>query len=213
MGEALTLQLSGTRGNLDIHSIYAPTGNQRYPGMSLFARLVEVRTKISYLVRPSSSVLTLIGGDFNYVTRIEDRFSMSSASWSRVDDSRDEGHWNEVMGSNKDLHELHQPMATHEDAHVRSRLDRIYISQHLSNQLDVSLGCAPLEWDRTLSNHRPVIFFRRKGMPKTPRAGSLPTGPIKLNSWPSKVYLAYEELLRNKAWGNPCSAYSFSSVP
>ena len=49
---------------------------------------------------------------------------------------------------------------THENAVVRSRLDRAYWNAPLAEQLDRVLTCAALEWVPHLSAHRPVAVSR-----------------------------------------------------
>ena len=129
--------------------------------------------------------------------------SFPSASWSHVNDNRDENHWQENLAQGRSLHEIYQPMATHSDAHARSRLDRDYTSQHTADQLDTTLGCAPLEWVPNLSAHRPLLFFRKAGEPRAYRSGPLPMGPLKRNCWTAKVNLLYGELLESHGRGEP----------
>eukprot|EP00959_Pyramimonas_sp_CCMP1952_P129657 2711478-Pyramimonas_sp.AAC.1 len=50
---------------------------------------------------------------------------------------------------------------THDNAAARSRLDRVYWNQSVSEQLDRHIFCAPLEWVPHLSAHKAVAFGRR----------------------------------------------------
>ncbi len=204
IGEAATLQLHGLEGNLDIHAVYFPTGNQgagAQQGDSLFQRRCHIRSFLERQVRPNHSAHTLIGGDFNYVVVKEDRWSNIGADWSKVDDEREEDDWNNKLGEQRHIHELYQPHATHSSSHARSRLDRIYSNHSAAEQLDTTLGCAALDWDPTLSHHRPVVFFRKAGAVKPPRTGPLPDGPLRKMSWSRRVYLEFQD--RMAAQGHP----------
>ena len=195
------LRLSGPAGNLDIFSVYFPTGNQATshddePRSSLFQQRCQLRQQISEHLQPHYSALSLIGGDFNYVVEKTDRWTVANADWSHHDDEPDEKHFQLWLGREHGLCELHQPHATHASALARSRLDRVYSSHSLSKQLDSSMGCAALDWNNSLSNHRPVIFFRHR-CSKRPSShpGPLPSDIIKKLCWPRKVALDFHEKL------------------
>ena len=159
-GEAGILRLSGSKGQLDLCAAYFPTGNQRSEGNSLVDLRSALRRKIHGAVRPQQITLTIMGADFNYVTDRDDRWSKNTARWSSTSDHRDELDWGNLFGGREGiLNELYQPHGTHDSAGARSRLDRVYVSSGIAEQLDAQLGCATLDWCKDLSNHRPLIFF------------------------------------------------------
>ena len=66
---------------------------------------------------PPQNVLTIVGGDFNYVADKTDRWSKVSADWSHSPDHKEEGDWNKLFGGgDRCLHELFQPHGTHDNA-------------------------------------------------------------------------------------------------
>ena len=204
-GEAAVLRLSGPSGDLDLFVSYFPTGNQRNEDSSLSDLRFSLRAKLAEMVRPPSQALSLIAGDFNYVVSPEDRWTKSSAANSRVDDRSEQSHWESLLEGNLGLHELFQPMATHDNSASRSRIDRVYSNGHVVDQLDFQQGIAALEWCPKLSNHRPVIFFKRKSVQKPHRSGPIPLGPIKQANWAHRVRSDYGSRL--EAFGPDSSAF------
>ena len=161
-GEVGCLRLFGEEGDLDIYSIYLPTGNQAVEGASLSSLRDHVRTHIGSTLRPYNQALSILGGDFNYVTDPEDRYSKETMSWSGGKDEKDQKDWVDKVEERHRVHEIYQPMATHSSGRARSRLDRVYSNHHVGDQLDARYGCACLDWAPHLSHHRPVTFFRFK---------------------------------------------------
>ena len=202
-GTAAIMRLQGKEGNLDIAPIYLPTGNQGETEggrRSLLSLRSEIRTKIARHIRSRHAALTILGGDFNYVTEREDRMSKATAEWSKAADDKEEEDFTKKLGKRKQLHEIYQPHATHSCAKARSRIDRVYTTQCVSEQLDTKLGCAALDWDNELSAHRPVYFFKtRKSAVKAPRTGPLPQGPLSGLNWHKRVTCKYLELLKEYA--------------
>ena len=93
------------------------------------------------------------------------------------------------------MHICSQEHATHRNGLAQSRLDRIYVTQHISGQLDAGIGCSALDWDRSLSDHRPLTFFRkRRSGPRPFGSGGLPLGPMKALSWPDRVRASFLQL-------------------
>ena len=195
-GEAAVLQLAGPNGQLDICSIYFPTGNQARGGNSLLQLRSALRMKIAQILRPASLALSLVGGDFNYVTDKVDRWSKSGSDWSSMPDHREETDWASVLEASGQLHELYQPHGTHDNVNARSRLDRVYSSAGVADQLDCHLGCAPLEWCKSLSDHRPVLFFRHASGNAQIGKNTVPEGPVNHSSWPRRVALEFGEQMR-----------------
>ena len=194
-GEAGILRLKGPNGNLDLASCYFPTGNEAEEA-SLPLLRIALQQKVFDSIRDQKSVLTLLGGDFNYVTTNEDRWSKEAGKWSGDKDHRETEHFGKKGTEDKHLMEVHQPHATHDSSIARSRLDRLYTSQHACDQFDMDLGCATGEWNKKLSNHRPLVFFRRRRQKEKTQKGeraSLPTGPMHHPDWVRHVHTAYRD--------------------
>ena len=167
-GRAGVLRLDGPVGSLDLVVAYFPTGsgqatftdNAGDARLNAAAERARLRIKIQAALRPAESCLSVVAGDFNWVADDSDRISMSSASESGARDRGEEQHWRRITTPFR-LHELHQSEMTHCSSLARSRLDRVYWNQDLSEQLDRQLFCAVLPWQTGLSNHRAVIAGRR----------------------------------------------------
>ena len=128
-----------------------------------------------------------------------DRWSKHAASWSNMADHKEQTDWETLFeGQMGKLSELYQPHGTHDNAGARSRLDRIYTSSGVADQLDAQLGCAALDWCKHLSDHRPIIFFRRVGRLKGPANPTFLEGPIKHPSWPKRDALEFKEQLQEQ---------------
>ena len=166
------------------------------PRDSLFDQRCRLRSRISQFCRSADTALTILGGDFNYVTEKEGRWTKHSAEWSGEQDVKEEFDWELKIGKTFHMCEMHRPHATHDCAMARSRLDRVYTSQHCCDQLDFALGCAALGWDPKLSADRPVVFFKKRNKPRPPESGALPDEPLKCLSWPRRVVLAFQEKIR-----------------
>ncbi len=205
-GEAAVLQLQGANGNLDLYTLYLPTGNAACSAeekTSLLAMRNNIRKKMAERIKAPHQALSILGGDFNYVTQEFDRWTLAKGDWSSTDNSSDQKDFLEKMGPQTGMHELHQEHATHRSGLAQSRLDRIYINQHESEQLDTSLGCATLEWDFELSHHRPVIFFRKSRKKGTDDdLKPLPCGPIKETRWPDRVRDSLTQKILEDGGGN-----------
>ena len=197
-GEAAVLQLQGAEGNLDLFSIYMPTGNAGSSSQdkaSLLSQRHSIRQKMANCLKSPVGALSIIGGDFNYVAGDKDRWTLAKGDWSNTDNAADQKDFLAKMGPQSGMHELHQEHATHRSGIAQSRIDRIYLNQHCSEQLDSALGCAALEWDTELSDHRPIIFFRRRRKKESDeRIGPLPIGPMQNPRWPERVRALFHQL-------------------
>ena len=140
---------------------YFPTGKSGDLENSLKLQREELRSGVARCIYDSDSVLTIIAGDFNWVSSPEDRCTKASGDESGGRDQVEEADWDTKVLKGKGAHELWQPMATHDSALARSRLDRVYATQHVIDQVDSQLACFALEWCPTLSNHRPVAFSKK----------------------------------------------------
>eukprot|EP00959_Pyramimonas_sp_CCMP1952_P166240 3474441-Pyramimonas_sp.AAC.1 len=87
-----------------------------------------------------------MGGDFNWAPAAVGRRSCSDAGASGHRNHREESHFNAVLRHPFGLEEMHQPEMAFASSRARSRLDRIYCSRHVSEQLDREIKAAALEW-------------------------------------------------------------------
>ena len=204
-GRAAVLQLRGTGGALDLHVVYFATGE---PGMvqprgmdvpgNVDAAVREqrrsMRSILAAAMSPRADVLSMVMGDFNWVTRPEDRVAKTTGACTGTDDQVEEREAEEVLWRPAGMYEIRQSELTHENGTSWSRLDRCYWNADPSCQLDRTLSCTALEWVGHLSAHRAVAFGRRTSARRDPSA--LPVRPeiIAHPSWPVRVAAAHQEL-------------------
>ena len=139
-GRAAVLRLKGPQGALDIRAVYITTGiaaplhaAHSTPQTGSFQDNIRMqrqhtRLKIASATTPATHALTVLTGDFNWVTNPKDINSKFSVTRDEVD----ERHWDTHVARPFQFHGLHQPMFTHSSYLVRSRLDRVYWNQHIS---------------------------------------------------------------------------------
>ena len=72
LGRAAILRLEGTHGSVDIVTVYMPTGGARKERDGIRDRLLR-------FLRPPSSTLTILIGDWNFVTARTDRLGLTDA--------------------------------------------------------------------------------------------------------------------------------------
>ncbi len=70
-GEVACLRLQGEHGCLDLYSVYFPTGMAGIGEESNFDKRCACRTRLANHLRAPEQVLSIVGGDFNYVTKPE----------------------------------------------------------------------------------------------------------------------------------------------
>ena len=70
-GRAAVLRLAGEAGNLDIVTVYLPTGAARDQRRDVMAALM-------HHLRPSEEALTVLLGDWNFVKEVEDPLKKNS---------------------------------------------------------------------------------------------------------------------------------------
>ena len=189
LGRAAVLRLRSNRGALDIYVVYFTAGNKTGQ-----RERSSLRRKFAGAMRPAHGTLSIIMGDFNYVTSEDERVTKHTSRWSGLDDMFEENDFQEVLAKPFALSERQQEHFTCDTALARSRLDRIYSNQHLTDQLDRWHGCSALQWVRHLSAHRPVSFTRRTPTSHKECEKPLPLPVIKDPSWPVRVALRFQEL-------------------
>ena len=208
-GRAIVLRLNGDQGAVDIFSVYFPTGDSAHTDdmkeagydpairtVSNFELREALRHRLAQRMRPRDQVMTLLAGDFNFVTSATDRFCASSASATGGRDFRDHSRWRDIVEVPYGLHELHQPAHTYASPDSRSRLDRVYSNQWDTEFLDRQFTSTALHWVPNLSRHRPLSV--RKFLPDTTdhAVKPIPDQILDHPDWPRQVSLAWHELLR-----------------
>ena len=142
-------------------------------------------------------MLSVLGGDFNWVTANSDRISISTASPSMRNDNGEDNHFKNHISIPHDLHEMFQSEPTHASASTRSRLDRIYCNQHVSEQLDRHLKVAALEWKVEVSNHRAVLFSRMLPQKVAHNERKVSDSAVKHEDFPRLVALNFNARLKD----------------
>ena len=191
-GRAAVLRLEGEHGRLHIFVVYLASG------ADCKTQRLQSLQKISQKILPQEDALSVITGDFNYVPSERDRYSKNDGQWTGLLDREEEEAFARCLGLKFGFCELEQEHCTHENALARSRLDRIYTNQHLTEQLDRHYFCVALEWKRGLSAHRPISFGRRRSCAHSFAERPLPPAAMEDPTWPSRVSLRYEELRRDE---------------
>ena len=202
LGRAAILRLKGPQGALDVHAVSFATrkstilqtvtesGQGQSEHSNIRRQRQSMRCRMANHCLPQNTCLTVMAGDFNWVTTPQDRVSQLSTT----DDGKDEQHWKTAVAQPIGLHELHRPLHTHSSAQARSRLDRVYWNQHFAGQLDRTLTCTTLEWQPSLSAHRAISSSR-----KTPEFQDFATKPIPTHvtdhpDWSTRVSARYRTL-------------------
>jgi len=155
-GRVAVLHLNGDQGALDIFCVYLATGEE-----SAAASRQSSIQLIGRHVKPKERVLTILAGDWNFVEEKQDRWTTATCEWSGGRDSQETKVFLDHIRNPHGLHEWCQSQYTCDNGGARSRIDRFYINQHLSNQLDKQCSCSVLEWDFHTSRHRALTFTRR----------------------------------------------------
>ena len=125
-GRAAVLRLSGIHGCLDVFTVYLPTGDSARPDdlreagygaaerrATNFELRDAVRCRVASQVRARYGTMTVIAGDFNYVTRTNDRVCTTAATPTGTRDYREESRWRTLLGPQHGMHELFQPEMTY----------------------------------------------------------------------------------------------------
>ena len=110
------------------------------------------------------STLWVVAGDFNWVTKDNDRFDMSSQLFTGKRDLTEELHWQDAVAKPGNLFEVAQAAYTFQAEGSRSRLDRVYTSHHTADFFEGSFWAGAWPWPQrdkmgwAVSDHRPVSF-------------------------------------------------------
>ena len=163
------LRLNGPSGALDIVTVYLDTGD------ATTRRTAEMRI-IAGVFRLKEQALTLLLGDFNFVTNDRERWNKRQSQWSGAGDRNDQEEFQRILAEPHDLHELFQPHLTCDMGTAISKLDRIYSNHNVTDQLDRHYSCTALFWT-SLSAHRPIAFSRIPPSHQR-KSPSLPAAPL-----------------------------------
>jgi len=166
--------------------VYFPTGTrtEEVAGSGELRTLREerntTRRALARAIAPTHSALSIVMGDFNTVTAEEDRRDVVHEQDNGRRDMGEEDHWNATVAHPKNLYEPRQDLATFKNHTTWSRIDRVYVNQPPSDQIDRTISCDALEWVPNLSAHRAVAFSRSaqsnacKKTQDNPRLGNPP---------------------------------------
>ena len=192
-GRVARIRLSGAEGQLDIYSVYMETG------ASVIAKRCRQKgaQTIANHMAPRSQRLSLITGDFNFVTHPSDRVSLTSGQWSGSEDAKEAEYWNTELWDPSRCSELRQSKFTHCSGLARSRLDRAYSNHHVYDQLDRNYWCHTLPHNPNLSAHCPISFGRRKPHAESAKKQTISNYACKQDDFLKRVLIERQELYKN----------------
>jgi len=140
-------------------------------------------------MQPASLTTSIIAGDFNFVETVEDRWNIGAKQFSGAnnDNARDAEVFRDLIKAPFSFCEWDQPYYTCEAGGARSKIDRMYINQHISYQLDHHCSTSVLEWDLDLSRHRPIVFARRSPLARSSDSRPIQSHIFKREGWSDSV--------------------------
>ena len=138
-GRVARLRLHGPQGSLDIYAVYMHTGLTPKDDTILRGNAVEV---IRFNVDDARNRLSILAGDWNYVPYRKDRWCCTGKTWTGDSDKQEARRYDESIWGPKQLYELIQEDHTYFSTTATSRLDRFYINNHVSEQLDHNFSCS-----------------------------------------------------------------------
>ena len=153
------------------------------------------------VMRPKHLALSILTGDFNFVLRKEDRWTKASGEWSGQKDHGEADlfkHHFCVPGS-EFLQELEQDEYTFDGNTFQSKLDRVYSSHSVADQLDRWHVCVALPYARSCSDHRPVAFARTSPTEQHFRPQRFPMHIIQDERWKPLVVARFHQLILEDA--------------
>ncbi len=209
-GRMASLQLVGAEGALDIAACYMPTGVARPlraeddrscpstphlpepPLAVLRAQREALCRRLPALLRPGRA-LAIVAGDFNFVTTTRDRWNKASGEYTGGSDTAEAAHWRRMLPQSA-LYELFQPEPTHEGPLSLAKLDRVYVNQHIADQLDKRIFSSALPWTG-LSQHRPLAFGRQTRPLRAPLEKPIQEEVLSDARWPLWAAAEFHSLL------------------
>ena len=191
-GRIAVLHLGGSEGSLDLVTIYMQTGASADDR----AARSEAYELLARRCRPSSEVLTVLLGDWNFTREARERISLETGSWGTTEGSAEHEAMHRQLLSPFGFAELFQEEMTHRSTTGTSRLDRGYVNVHVADQLCRRWSSVPLDWIPSLSTHRPIEIARR-GAAREPgplASTTVPLAPARHEDWPRRVHLRWQQL-------------------
>ena len=196
-GRAAILRLDGHLGSLDLCVVYLHTAAAR-------ARRGATKAAIVRSLRPQGSCLSLLFGDCNFVADDNERFHKQDAEWTGERDGPEQDHFEQHFLADRSFQELAQEAFTHDSERGgESRLDCVYSSRPMVDQLDRDWGCAALQWVKHLSNHRPVSFQRQSRRTTDWRERPLPVNVFSDSIWAARTAMTFSRKLASEPPGLP----------
>ena len=147
--------------------------------------------------RRPARALTVMAGDWNFVTASKDRCCCATGDWSGDRDAAIQQLFMDSLTSHFELHDWHQSFFTHQSALSRGRLDRVYCSSHIADQQDKHCSATAMGWVPGLSAHRP-LSFARESKPLDSAPNSLPGYVFRAPGYADMVHTIYEDSLRRE---------------
>ena len=197
-GRAAKLALRGPNGALDLYVCYLPTGTQA----DVLAQKTQIINSLRDNLAPHDQVLSILMGDWNFVMETEDRLCLHTMDYTGRSDKPLARHFQSMLDT-YELHEIEQPAYTHENSTAHSRIDRIYMNHHVSDQLDRQFSASTLP--RTnLSTHKPITFARKSKQADTndQKKPQFPSYILQHKQWKRNLLLNYNERLHDDANAN-----------
>jgi hypothetical protein len=182
------MRLEGDNGSLDIFCVYLDTGCH-------LARQRSLKI-IRNNARHKDIALTIITGDFNFVENVDDRWNLSGEEYSGENNNNkiNADFFKDAFRDTLGFCEWDQPHFTCDAGGARSKIDRMYINQHISYQLDHNCSCNVLEWDLGLSRHRAISFARRTPVRRCVQDKPLQPVMFQRKGWKEEVTARFAEL-------------------
>ena len=163
-GRLARLMLRGADGALDVYVAYAHSGAMvgeaelhglpasQWHRCTTFPELRNAcRCRLARAIAHRHSVLTIVGGDWNWVVEHADRQTLAAAAPSLRNDASEETHFQSQVALPNGLAEMHQPELTHASATSRARLDRFYSNQPVTEQLDRNTSNQRGGWSHSMA--------------------------------------------------------------
>jgi len=198
-GRVGVMSLVGDKGSLDIFCVYLDTHSHINRENSLKIIRDNVQDK--------DRVLTIITGDFNFVENIDDRWGLGAEDFSGNNNNNaiNADFFKTEFRDSLGFYEWDQPHFTCQAGGARSKIDRMYINQHVSYQLDHNCSCSVLEWDTSLSSHRAISFARRSPIHRCAQDRPLHPALFQRKGWKEEVIARFHELCPSDSiYLSPC---------
>ena len=178
----------GPEGNLDIWNVYMPASDTQLRQKCLLSLAKNVQS--------ADKTLSILVGDWNFTMHVHDRIAKKDATWTGDSQSKEAGIFIKQILTPYDFCEIFQPLHTHEDGMVRSRLDRVYINHHPTDFLDKDIRAWVHNFPYEISHHRTLLFCRKRKPVRTKVPGvssPLPLAGINHPDFRSKVEKAWQD--------------------